>query len=201
MGLGSPFSFCRLAAIAAIAATTWAFDFQTPDSMRGASAASFSVCHGFGCAFRTEVSLTRADRAALHNAMRGARGNADRERRAIARAVQVFETRIGARVGFMSDRAKNLDPRLDDPTQLDCIDEASNTDALLRYLASEGLLRHHTVGPWARRGFIISAHNAARIIDKDTGRAYAVDSWPRANGQRPDILPLDDWRRGQEASQ
>ena len=201
MGHRFPFSPGRLAALAAIAASSWALDLPAPGDMRTASAATFSVCHGFGCAFRTEVSLSNADRAALRNAMRGARASADRERRAISRAVQVFETRIGQRVGFTSDRAKNRDPRLDDPTQLDCIDEASNTDALLRYLASEGLLRHHTVGPWARRGFIISAHNAARIIDKDTGQAFAVDSWPRANGQRPDILPLDDWRRGQTAGQ
>ncbi|MEO1198967.1 MAG: hypothetical protein AAFX39_07000 [Pseudomonadota bacterium] len=159
-----------------------------------ADPAAVMLCHGFGCAFRTPVVLSSADRAALRRAFGGRHGTPARERQGIARAVAAFEARMGARVGFADDQPRNSDASLHDPTQLDCIDETNNTDVLLEVLEEMELLRHHSVGPRLRRGFFVSVHNSASVTERATGDIYAIDSWPTANGQPPEIVPKAIWQ-------
>ena len=78
---------------------------------------------------------------------------------------------------------------------MDCIDESTNTRTLLVYLADRKLLRHHTVGMNASRGFLVDGrypHSTAVIRDA-SGVRWAVDSWYAPMGGSPDILPLGQW--------
>jgi hypothetical protein len=48
------------------------------------------------------------------------------------------------------------------------------------------------------RGFFFDGrypHFTAVIAEKRTGTAWAVDPWEKAPGQRPEILPLSQWRQ------
>ena len=79
---------------------------------------------------------------------------------------------------------------------MDCIDEATNTTSLLLVAQRRGMLKHHRVTTPVARGFFLDGrypHATAVVKEKASGRAYAVDSWPKANGAKPDILDLDDW--------
>ncbi len=80
---------------------------------------------------------------------------------------------------------------------MDCVDESTNTTTYLWMLWHAGLLRHHEVGApaWRARFFTIGQHRTATIRERASGRVWAVDSWVRDNGERPDVLPLEAWRR------
>ena len=78
---------------------------------------------------------------------------------------------------------------------MDCIDESTNTRALLLYLENRKLLQHHTVARNASRGLLVDGryfHNTAVIRDAG-GVKWAVDSWYAPMGGAPDVLPLSDW--------
>jgi hypothetical protein len=82
--------------------------------------------------------------------------------------------------------------------QMDCLDETANTTSLLLVLQEQGLLIHHTVQGPESRGFFLDGrypHFTAIIAEKRTGSEWAVDPWAKAPGQRPDILPLAQWRQ------
>ena len=182
--------FASVAALAAICVAT-----PTEAGREAAGLSHISYCHGFGCAFRTRIAFSAADIGRLRALMSAGRGSPAGERAAISRAVQWFETKAGKQTGTSADK-----PRLGalggDPTQLDCIDEAANTTSLLLLMEKRGLLRHHGVLEPRTRGFLLDLrypHNTAVIAEKKSGARWAVDSWPRANGERPDIEPLETW--------
>jgi hypothetical protein len=86
-----------------------------------------------------------------------------------------------------------------DENQLDCIDEAVNTSLYLGFFEQDGLLKWHGVDGPARRGQFIDGawpHNTAVVKEKKTGKQYAIDSWFSANGEEPDIVPLELWMNG-----
>jgi hypothetical protein len=81
---------------------------------------------------------------------------------------------------------------------MDCIDETANTTSLLLVLQEKGLLFHHQVERPQSRGLFIDGrypHVTAIIVEKGSGREWAVDPWTKAPGQLPDILPLIEWRQ------
>src|SRR5258708_20113967 len=57
------------------------------------------ICHGFGCAFRTEIGLTRADHAQMAAIMASGSASAQAERTAIGRTEAWFERRIAPLTG------------------------------------------------------------------------------------------------------
>ena len=57
------------------------------------------ICHGFGCAFRTEIALTRADHAQMAAIMASGSASAQAERAAIGRTEAWFERRIAPLTG------------------------------------------------------------------------------------------------------
>jgi hypothetical protein len=82
--------------------------------------------------------------------------------------------------------------------QMDCLDETANTTSLLLVLQERGLLTYHVVEHPESRGFFFDGrypHFTAVIAEKRTGAEWAVDPWRKAPGQRPEILPLDQWRQ------
>ncbi|MGD9802353.1 MAG: hypothetical protein AB7E81_14175 [Hyphomicrobiaceae bacterium] len=158
------------------------------------------VCHAYGCKLQTHFRFTDQDIAALSRLMKTTRkdGSAAEERRAIAYAIGWMERRTGDVIGTKSDR-----PGFDfmgpgDPTQQDCVDEASNSTSYLLVLANNKLLRHHTIGtPFAKenplRGLAGWVHWTAVIRETATGQTWAVDSWVGANGENPAIVETEKW--------
>lgn len=154
------------------------------------------VCHGYDCRIVTPVQLSKAEVAKIAGKLKSAKTPAA-ERKALDRSVQVFERIVGKRVGTSGDLAGMQFGR-GTPDQMDCIDEATNTTSLLRLLAANGYLKHHDIKEPAARGFFIDGrypHATAVVAERGTGRAWAIDSWPRANAEPPVIQPLSEWRR------
>jgi hypothetical protein len=157
--------------------------------------AKFSVCHGNSCRLRTEVSLSAAEWAQVRALFDPPPVDAGAERQQIARPPPARgpHRRAG---GHMEDAPGMGVP--DPDSQLDCIDESTNSTAYLRMMAADGLIRFHDIGLPANR-FVLTAwgpSNTATIKERTTGKVYAVDSYFRANGEPADILPLDVWTAG-----
>jgi hypothetical protein len=154
------------------------------------------ICHGFGCEYRTIVSFGPGDVAKLAELLAPGRTSAAAERRAIASATAWFDLRVGpaagtthrvARAGVFTERGSG---------QMDCIDTSRNNTSLFLLLEQLHLLRHHKVeGPEAR-GFLLDGrgpHATAVLRDVHNGQKWAIDSWTRKYGDRPDVMPLDQW--------
>jgi len=154
------------------------------------------VCHGFGCARRTAVGLSARDRATLASLLAAGRTSAAAERGAVAAATAWFDRRVGPEAGTTHRiaRANGLGER--DPGQMDCIDTSRNVTSLLLVLDELHLLRHHTVEAPEARGFFIDGrgpHATAVLLDIHTGRKWAIDNWTHKYGDKPDVMPLDQW--------
>lgn len=119
------------------------------------------------------------------------------ERRQIATAIARLEQTIGAKTGTDADRGGTF-PGFGRKGQMDCIDEATNTETYLRLLEAAGHLRHHRVVGTATRGFFVRGwpHMAAVIEERPGGARYVVDSWFHDNGVAPELVPLTAWTAG-----
>jgi len=191
----------RLAAV--VAGLLVAFGLASAASQAEAAVAVgtpkvIQVCHGYGCKFRSRLVLTASDGARFRSIMSGAAGSPNAERSALSRAVRYYEERTFAATGFR-DRPKT---ELGKPErgQMDCIDESTNTRALLLYLAERGLLKHHKVARNVSRGFFLDKRypHFTAVISDPSGIHWVVDSWYKPMGGAPDIMPLEKWKlRGQ----
>ena len=158
------------------------------------------VCHAYGCRMQTRFRFTDADIASLRELMEKTR-QADtphEERRAVAYAIGWMETRTGDVIGTKADRPGMDFAASGDPTQQDCVDEATNTTSYLMVLAHNGFLRHHTVGtPFSKenllRGVAGWPHWTAVLQETASGQRWAVDSWIYANGENPAIVEVEKW--------
>lgn len=158
------------------------------------------VCSAYGCKKQTRFRFTDADineiRAVMKKNVKDQ--SAAEERRAIAYAIGWIETRVGKEIGTDKDREGMDFAASGDPTQQDCVDEATNTTSYLLVLEKNGLLKHHSVGtPFAKdqlwRGVSGWTHWTAVIKENEGGKRYAVDSWIYANGENPAVVETDKW--------
>jgi hypothetical protein len=158
------------------------------------------VCHAYGCRKQTPFRFTDEDIAALKTLMAKTR-KADtpaEERRAIAYAIGWMERRTGDVIGTKADRPGMDFSASGDPTQQDCVDEATNTTSYLLVLERNGFLRHHVVGtPFSKenllRGVAGWPHWTAVIKEHVGGQKWAVDSWIYANGENPAVVETEKW--------
>ena len=154
------------------------------------------ICHGFGCAFRTEIALIDADHAQMAAIMALGATSAEAERAAIGRTEAWFERRIGPITGTAQRvaRASPLTTGAFNRGQFDCIDTTQNTNSLLLVLDQLKLLQHHTIAaPVAR----FPPHNTAVIRDRKSNGLWTVDPWTHKSGEVPDIFPLAKWKAGE----
>lgn len=157
---------------------------------------TLTVCHGTGCAQRTEVRLDETDWAKVDALFLSPAANAADERARIGLAIGIMEVLVGPQSGTRTDTGRNQHSG-NQPDQLDCVDEAVNSTTYLRLIAERGLLRFHDVAPPANRIIeVFNAHNTAVVVDRATGASYAVDSWFYDNGSPAVVLPLTVWRAG-----
>ena len=79
---------------------------------------------------------------------------------------------------------------------MDCVDELTNTRALLLYLAEREMLKFHKVGRNVSRGFFVDGrypHFTAIVIDPG-GTKWVVDSWYESTGGAPTSSPIASGR-------
>lgn len=157
------------------------------------------VCHGFGCAFRTEIGLAAGDRAQMAAIMASGSASPQAERAAIGRTEAWFEKRIAPLTGTAKRvaRAGPLVGGARNPAQFDCIDTTNNTNSLLLILNQLNLLRHHTIAAPASR-FLLNEgpHFTAVIKDRKSNELWTVDPWTHKGSEVPDVWPLAKWRAG-----
>lgn len=156
--------------------------------------ASLAACHGYGCEYRTKFALSSGDAGRIARLFTAA-DTAAAERAAIARTVQIAEDRAAAAIG-VRDQAKSIFGESRQRGQMDCIDESTNTRAVLGWIERSGLLRFHSVKPNRSRGMFVDGrypHATAVIAETATGQVFAVDSWFEPAGGAPDIMPLKLW--------
>jgi len=162
---------------------------------KDASPEYFEVCHGYSCRYKEGATLSKAVWQNVQNLFQEEPSNAPAERQQIAQAIALLEQQAGKITGITEDLPKS--PKFKDPHgQQDCIDETVNTSTYLRMLQADNLLRCHQVSTPARRGYFVDRrwpHNTATIEDISTGQRYAVDSWPAANGEPPEIKVIETW--------
>ena len=157
------------------------------------------VCSAYGCRNKTEFKFTSADIAKLQSLMsRQHTAKPDDERRAVANTLAWMERRVDAAVGTSVDRPGDDFAGSGDPTQMDCVDIATNLSSYLLILERHKLLRHHSVGTvfvkedW-RKGINGWPHYAAILVETKSSQRYAVDGWLLASGQPPEIVETEKW--------
>ncbi len=195
---------CRcIVSILCLTGNTAADVFVRDDIITTPSPDGFSVCYGYTCAEVVELRLERDQWERIRVLFLSPPDSAEEERARIARAVGMMEIMIGGLANTANDKGGNLDGLFAGGNQLDCIDESTNSTTYLRMLATDGLLRRHSVQDRATRGFFLFGwpHTTAVIRDLGTQNDYAVDSWFYDNGIPPAILPLTIWRDGWEPEQ
>lgn len=167
--------------------------FET-DAPRGNTV---TVCSAHGCRHKSTFTFKSRDLAKIREIMTAAGGNSDSagERRAVRKAIAWIEDRVGKETGTSADRAGLDFLGGGDPTQMDCVDEATNTTSYLSVLAANGLLRYHEVlEPMAKDVPLFQwTHYFAVIRDKTTGQRWAVDSFMASNGREPMIVEAEKW--------
>jgi hypothetical protein len=158
-------------------------------------AQELAVCYNYGCNTQGRVSLHDHQLKRIGVLLGRARTPGE-EREAVSQAIGLLENYAGQQTPTWRDRGENYnDDGVDG--RMDCIDHSTNTTRYLRLLEARGWLRFHRVAdPAYRAPLLFNAHWAANIVDRESGMAYAVDSWFFDNGQPAAVLPLDVWRRG-----
>jgi hypothetical protein len=159
-----------------------------PDTVR------IQVCSGYSCRYRTRLDLGPRDHRRFAAIMAAGAKSAKAERAAISRAVRYYEGRIYGATGVRDEPRSRLGAS-GERGQMDCIDESTNTHALLKYLARRKLLKHHTVERNASRGFFFDGRypHSTAVIEENGGAEWVVDSWYAPMGGAPDIIPLSEW--------
>ena len=157
------------------------------------------VCSAYGCRTQTKYRFSSADLATLQSMMSAAHASTPADERQAARLTLAWmEKRVGDVVGTSADRIGDDFGGSGDPTQMDCVDIATNLSSYLLILERHGLLRHHSVGAVfakedLRRGIQGWLHYAAILVEKGSGQRFAVDGWQLASGTPPEIVETQKW--------
>lgn len=167
---------------------------------RPAQGSTVYVCHAYGCRKQTKITFGKAEIAQINKLMKKTK-KADtpmEERRAVAYAIAWMERYTGKITGTSADRAGMDFAASGDPTQQDCVDEATNTTSYLTVLQNNHLLKHHTVSaPFAKENYLRGVsgwtHWTAVLHQRGSDKKFAVDSWIFKNGVNPAVVETDKW--------
>ena len=159
-----------------------------------------SICYNYDCAVTAKVNLRVNELNAARRLLLRATDAAE-EREAISRVIGLLEVAAGQQTPTWADKGRNVN---DDGVEgrMDCIDESANATAYLHLLEGRGWLKYHLVlEPVKRAPLLVNHHWAARIVEKNTDREFAVDSWFFDNGRPAFVAPLDEWLDGAEPNE
>jgi hypothetical protein len=160
-----------------------------------ARADEVTICYNYGCHAKAQVNFSEAQLAPLQQQLAAA-SDAAAERKAISAVIGRMYAIAGEQTPVWRDKGGNF---ADDGEngQMDCVDHSNNTHVFLSLLDVHGWLRFHQVQEPVRRvRYLIAVHWSARILDKKTQQAYAVDSWYVDNGRPALVVPVEDWSSG-----
>jgi hypothetical protein len=192
--IGAGWIFCQLA----VAGTSSAAVFVSPEINTTPTPENFSICYGNSCRSISQLALPDSEWRHIQAIFLPAATSAAKEREMISTAVARLEQLIGAMTGTGHDRGRNESSSNPLDHRMDCIDESTNTTTYLYMLQQGGLLHWHRLRDPATRGFFFFGwpHTTAVIEAQNDRRLWAVDSWFHDNGEPPEILPLEQWRQG-----
>lgn len=161
------------------------------------SLSGFDVCHSGGCADITQVSLIDPEWQQVEAEFDPMPEDAEDERSRIAAAIGLLERMVGDKIGTHNDFAGTFGA-FSTPGQMDCNDEASNSNTYIKLMQQARLIRFHALRDTKVRNFFFKGwpHTTAVIAEVDTGALYAVDSWFYDNGVPAVIIPLELWKTG-----
>jgi hypothetical protein len=158
------------------------------------------VCHAYGCAMQTPVKFGPEQVKQIADIMKKTKkaDSAAEERRAVAYAVGWMEKYAGNITGTKADRPGMEFNGSGDPTQQDCVDEATNTTSYMMILQNNGLLKYHTVGrPFSRGNILLGVSNwphwTGVLWETSNKQKWAVDSWIYENGENPAVVEAEKW--------
>ncbi|MGH1377840.1 MAG: hypothetical protein ACRBB3_03375 [Alphaproteobacteria bacterium] len=166
-----------------------------PYKDRNATPQNFTLCHGFSCTYKTQVSIPEKEWEKIISLFTPYPKSARSELNTITQAIAMIEKEVTKASGMNPDRAKaeNFEP---DEDQMDCLDETINTSRYLRFLDKEISFKWYEPSEPIHRGYFIDGmwpHNSATLREKSTGHIYAVDTYYADNGIKPYIIPRDIW--------
>lgn len=161
------------------------------------SHSQFVVCNQVSCDETSSVYWTENNWQSVQRIFQPPATDSEAERTQIAEAIARMEQLVGAQAGTFDDQPRNRGS-FRGTRQLDCVAEATNTTIYLLLMKKRGLLHWHSVGYPQHRGLLNLKfpHNTAVLIETDSNRPFAVDSYFHANGQPPEIVPLASWLDG-----
>lgn len=162
----------------------------------------FGVCYGYACKHYQKTGLSDQEWQAVREIFVPEVSSAKQERERISKAIALIEQFVGPKTGTDHDRARAPVINFNTGTEMDCIDESTNSTSYLYLLRQDGLIRFHTLGAKLRRNWsdLSYPHSTATIheIDKDKiiegDGHFVVDSWFHENGALAEIIPADVWR-------
>ena len=165
-------------------------DFATPNPVPD----NFFTCYGYGCKYRTRISLASAEWRSVRGYFDPPPADAHAERRQIAKAVAQMELLVSERTGTHVHQRRGFNGG--DATQLDCIDESINTYTYMTMFERDGLLRYHRVGGLAFGGTLwdFDVRNTAVLVASATDERYAIDPTRVDSGVPPPVFPLSLWK-------
>jgi len=174
-----------------------------PEPIEAPTPAAFTVCSDHGCARRSRVVLPPPSWEPVRRVFAPPPRDAAEERTRVSRAIGLLERLVGPLTDTADDRAGDLNGFTAAGSQMDCVDESTNTTTYLRLLENEGLLVFHHAGEPQGRGWFIGGfpHWSGALVEQATGRTWIVDSWFHDNGREPEILPLAQWQAGWQPPQ
>jgi len=157
---------------------------------------NFFVCYGYGCKYRTRITLTDTEWLEARAKFSPPAADAAAERIQVAEAVGLLERFVAKRTGTLVHQEHSR-WNYGDPTQLDCVDNSVNTWTYMTMLARDHLLHFHTVDGLSHRGTLVTLDfsNTAVLKENSNGARFAVDPWLTDGGVPPPVMPLDDWAR------
>jgi len=161
------------------------------------SPSQFVICNQVSCDETTSVHLSGNNWQNVQRIFQPPATDSESERAQIATAIARMEQLVGDQAGTHDDQPRN-GGAFRGTRQLDCVAEATNTTIYLLLMKEKNLLHWHSVGYPQHRGLLNLKfpHNTAVLIEKDSNRLFAVDSYFHANGQPPEIVPLAIWIDG-----
>lgn len=164
-----------------------------------------TVCHAYTCKMQTPYTFRQKDLAEVRAVMAKTKkaDTAAEERRAVAYAIAHIEVKIGAKLGI-KDKAGMQFSASGDPSQLDCVDVATNTTSYLLVMQQNGMLKYHTVAMTRSKENLLKGfaqlnpvkywpHWSAILKENATGQQWAVDRWPFDQGENPAVQKVEEW--------
>ncbi len=152
-----------------------------------------TVCSGHGCTYAESFTFDYKFLGELKSHFNSVK-NASEERNVLKKVIALIEQNVGTATGTDKDRASLGVFGAGNRTQLDCVDEATNTTSYLLVLNRLGVIKYHDIkAPNWKGGLFKWTHYAAVIEDKSTKVLWAIDSGVGDNGKPPLIVEYSKW--------